>query len=89
MRYRTVIEIICEEIDAENALHTAGEYLRGNIETGVVMNCKTSSWNLHLAKRLCLSGLILALLSSTFFFSVTRLEGKNICELKETAVYTP
>ena len=41
MKYRTVVELICEGKDAEEAYHTAGEYLRGNVDNGVDMKCRT------------------------------------------------
>ncbi|MDD4957138.1 MAG: hypothetical protein PHH49_03395 [Candidatus Omnitrophica bacterium] len=40
MLYRTVIEIICDAANEDEACHTAGEYLRGNEEFGIEMRFK-------------------------------------------------
>lgn len=31
MKYRTIVEIVCDSYSEEDAAHTAGEYLRGNV----------------------------------------------------------
>ena len=36
MKYRTVIELICEATNEEEAINTAGDYLRGDVDFGVV-----------------------------------------------------
>ena len=41
MKYKTVIEIVCDARDEDEAMHTAGEYLRGNMEPGIKMNSRT------------------------------------------------
>ncbi|MGB2601169.1 MAG: hypothetical protein WBD00_07685 [Candidatus Omnitrophota bacterium] len=41
MKYKTVIEIVCDAYDEDEAYHIAGEYLRGNEEFGIMMTCKT------------------------------------------------
>lgn len=88
MKYRTIIEIICDDIDAENALNTAGEYLRGNVDCGVHMNCKTTSFNFHRFKNICITGLIVIFIASVFICKVGALECKpfqyNSCEIEET-----
>jgi hypothetical protein len=47
MKYRTVIELICDAADKDDAFHTAGEYLRGEVESGVDMRCKAVSLKTH------------------------------------------
>lgn len=42
MKYITVIEVICDAPDADEAYNMAGEYLRGNEEHGVSMHCRTA-----------------------------------------------
>ncbi|MBD3380257.1 MAG: hypothetical protein GF408_07340 [Candidatus Omnitrophica bacterium] len=42
MKYITVIEIICDAPDEEEAYNTAGEYLRGKEDFGVSMTCRTA-----------------------------------------------
>lgn len=41
MKYKTVIEIVCDGNDEEEASHMAGEYLRGHIQDDVLMKCRT------------------------------------------------
>jgi len=41
MKYRTVIEIIAEAKDKNEAMDIAGEFLNGGIESGVHMKCRT------------------------------------------------
>ncbi len=41
MKYRTTIEIVCEAADKDEAINTAGEYLRGAVDNGVDMTSKT------------------------------------------------
>ncbi|MBD3426330.1 MAG: hypothetical protein GF409_03750 [Candidatus Omnitrophica bacterium] len=41
-RYRTVIEVVCEAYDEDEAYNTAGEYLRGNcMDDGIMLECRT------------------------------------------------
>lgn len=41
MKYKTVIEVYCDARDKDEAMHTAGEYLRGNVQPGVKMFSRT------------------------------------------------
>ena len=41
MKYKTIIEIITEADDREDAADVAGDYLRGFIDSGVQMKCQT------------------------------------------------
>ena len=41
MKYRTIIEVIADADNQEEALDLAGEFLRGEIEDGVKMKCST------------------------------------------------
>ena len=41
MKYKTVIEVVCDARDKVEAMHTAGEYLRGNTEPGIIMSSRT------------------------------------------------
>ena len=40
-KYKTVIEIVCEAEDHNEAMDVAGEYLRGALSSGVSMRCQT------------------------------------------------
>ncbi len=43
MRYKTTIELICDANNSDDASNIAGEYLKGDIDFGVNMRCKTES----------------------------------------------
>lgn len=47
MKYRTVIELVTEAEDTNEAMDIAGEYLRGNFENDVKMKCRTKPLKLH------------------------------------------
>ncbi|MBU0682979.1 MAG: hypothetical protein ABIH85_04670 [Candidatus Omnitrophota bacterium] len=55
MRYRTVIELICNAEDKDEACNMAGEYLKGDIDFGVQMKFKTVSLLGHKVKRCVLN----------------------------------
>ena len=40
-KYKTVIEVVCEAENSNQALDIAGEYLRGALNSGVTMKCQT------------------------------------------------
>lgn len=40
-KYKTVIELVCEAENQNEALDVAGEYLRGSLDSGVIMRCQT------------------------------------------------
>jgi len=43
MKYRTIIELTCDASDRDEACNIAGEYLKGDLDFGVDMKCKTGS----------------------------------------------
>jgi len=43
MKYKTVIEIVSDAADRNEAVDIAGEYLSGNIMSGVRMKCRTKA----------------------------------------------
>ncbi|MDP8257926.1 MAG: hypothetical protein P9L90_00675 [Candidatus Aadella gelida] len=51
MKYRTVIELLCDAADSDDASNMAGDYLKGEIDFGVEMKCKTVSIWSHRMKR--------------------------------------
>lgn len=51
MKYKTIVELICEGMNADDASYTAGEYLRGRVDYGVEMRCKTESLTMHRVKK--------------------------------------
>ena len=58
MKYRTVIEIVTEAKNKNEAIGLVGEYLNGEIEDGVSMRCYSKPLSTHF------------LLRSTLFFSL-------------------
>jgi hypothetical protein len=45
MKYRTVIEVVAEAENGIEAIDIAGEFLRGNLESGVKMQCHSEPMN--------------------------------------------
>ena len=43
MRYKTIIEIVSDANDKNEAMEIVGEYLSGNIVSGVAMKCHTKT----------------------------------------------
>ena len=70
-KYKTVIEVVCEAEDKGEALDVAGEYLRGSIDSGVMMRCKTAP--LCNTSRMTLNGLcllflvVIGIMSTSFY----------------------
>lgn len=71
MKYRTVIELICEAADKEDASNIAGDYLKGDVDFGVEMKCRTASLRKHRAKKYGLSCLFVCFLFLAIFLQVT------------------
>ena len=42
MQFKTTIQIITEAKDKDEAMEIAGEYLSGNLNTGIDMQCRTA-----------------------------------------------
>ena len=76
MKYRTVIELICEASSKEDAVNVAGEYLKGDIEYGVDMRCQTLSIFTHKMKKYAASCAILLFAFSTLFLKIASLDDK-------------
>jgi len=94
MKYRTVIELICEADSAEDALDTAGEYLRSNIDCGVQMKSKASSLSTYRTTKYVASLLIAFLFISVGTLGLrasnekgsqnllSRLSSQNVCTVQ-------
>ena len=76
MKYRTMIEIVCEASDKEEAYNTAGEYLRNKIDSGVQMSCKTEPLWAHKAVKYSLSSVLMIMLFAAFLLRVTPISGE-------------
>ena len=77
MKYKTVIEIVCDVFDEDDAYHAAGEYLRGNYDSDIIMTCRTSSLLGHRIKMFGIVGVIVLILASVLLFKGTPLEGRE------------
>ena len=67
MKYRTLIELICDAIDKDDAIHTAGEFLRGEVESGVEMRYSSRKLKTHRAFKYGFTGLLVLCLMSTLY----------------------
>jgi len=63
MRYKTIIEVITEADSASEALDIAGEFLRGNLETGVKMKCRTRAVKKEMLVKTCTIGVLVILVA--------------------------
>jgi len=74
MRYRTLIELVCEASDREEASNIAGDYLKGEVEFGVDMNCRTTSLWEHRVKRYAASCVLVIMVFASLLLRVTPVE---------------
>jgi hypothetical protein len=75
MKYRTMIEVICDAADKEDASNTAGDYLRGKVDFGVEMKCKTVSLRSHRMRKYVVSCAAIFLLFSSVVLNTTLISG--------------
>ena len=75
MKYRTLIEIICEAADKDEAYNIAGDYLRGQVDFGIEMRCKTAKLWEHKVMKYGLMCAISVVLFSALVLNVTPLGG--------------
>lgn len=71
MKYRTVIELTCDAVDADDAIHTAGEYLKGEVDFGVAMKCNAVSFRAHRIRKYATVCIVASLMCTTFLLKVT------------------
>lgn len=77
MKYKTVLELVCDAPDVEEAGNIVGEFLKGDIEFGVEMRCKTVSLMAHKMKKYAVCCAAFALLFSSLLLKVTPLGGEE------------
>lgn len=73
MKYRTVIELFCEASSREEASNIAGEYLKGDLDFGVTMRCKSGTVRTHKFVKYGLTCLLCLFMFSSMIFKVTML----------------
>lgn len=71
MKYRTVIELICNAHDKDEASNLAGDYLKGEVDFGVEMHCKTETLVGHRVIKYAVSSAIAILIFASFLLKVT------------------
>lgn len=72
MEYKTVIEIINEAENPTEAADIAGEYLRGEIDSGVTIRCATKPFKRYLTLRM-----VFILLIAISFIGISTFRIKN------------
>ncbi len=95
MRYRTVIELICEAASREDAYTTAGEFLKGDVDFGVEMKCTTApliAHKMYKAGAMCVAVLIvfsLLLVNADSFNRVAASSGTVVQAYSSTCTIQP
>jgi len=88
MKFRTVIEVITDADNKIEATDIAGEFLKGEFETGVKMKCHTMPTKQHLLIRsglllssvLFIAGMVSFGLTHNHSQSVARANGVSACQ---------
>ncbi|MDD5634286.1 MAG: hypothetical protein PHW46_03320 [Candidatus Omnitrophica bacterium] len=75
MKYRTVIEVVCDAPDPDSAIDIAGEYLRGDVDFGVEMKTKISSLRAYKMKKYLVSVIAMLFISSSLLLQFIPLSG--------------
>ena len=70
MKYRTIIEVICDADGKDDATNMAGEYLRGGFDGGVLMHSKTDLLWSHNVKKYALSTVLIVVMFLTMSLKV-------------------
>ena len=73
MKYRTVIELVCDADGKDEALNLAGEYLRGAVEYGVDMKARTDKLWSHNFKKYAISSIIVLVMFLTMSIKISPL----------------
>ncbi len=73
MKYRTVIEVISDAENEHEALDIAGEFLRGNLESGVKLKSRTGPLKSHVLIRTT----VLSVILTVFAFARIELFGHS------------
>lgn len=77
MKYKTVIEITSEANDKNEAVDIAGEYLSGNISSGVKMNCATHPLHYYSVKVVGVAAVMLLLIVGSLSISYLKPSGTS------------
>lgn len=83
MKYKTTIEIISEANDKHEAIEIVGEYLSGNIASGVEMKCATRAAHSYRNAVIAISISCIFLVSGILFLATSIKQAPN------TAFNTP
>ena len=92
MKYRTIIELICDAQNKDDALHTVGEYLRGEVDSGVDMRFRAIMLVTHRIQKYGVMSLLVVFFLSTLFLGVATKEKnkslRRISDLVSSNTYT-
>jgi len=69
MKYKTTIDIISEAGDRNEAAEIAGEYLSGNLMSGVKMKCRTKPVYVEKARTTASVMIIVSVIALSVFFT--------------------
>ncbi|HNX91010.1 MAG TPA: hypothetical protein PKY78_04310 [Candidatus Omnitrophota bacterium] len=78
MKYRTVIEVVCEASDKDEALNNAGEYLRGKSDSIVGMKTKTLPLGVHRAIKYGVPSLMMLFLLGTILLKGSAMQESSM-----------
>ena len=71
MKYRTLIEIVCDASDKEEATNIAGDYLKGDIDFGVTMKSETVPLVSHRIRKYSAAVIFIFIVASTLLLKVS------------------
>ena len=89
MKYRTIIELVTEAEDKNEAMDIVGEFLNGGIDSGVRMKCQTVVFRRH---KLLYAGIFFALtcmLLGTISFGYVKNAPGVFSNIKNTSAVQP
>ncbi len=82
-KYKTIIEVETEAADQLEAMDIAGEYLRGNLDSGVVMKCRIQNVNGYKTVGYTFVSILLMIALATGIYGFYTTHATPLC--KETA----
>ncbi len=77
MRFKTTIEIVTEAQDKNEAMEIAGEYLSGNIISGVRMKCRAKSLNYYKVRSTASVAVLVLMVTVNILFMINSKQSKS------------
>ncbi|MDD4956619.1 MAG: hypothetical protein PHH49_03725 [Candidatus Omnitrophica bacterium] len=91
MRYRTLIEIVCDASSKDEAINLAGDYLRGEVDGGVTMKCGSAPLYRHRLRKYTLASVLTVMVVGFMFIGAPQLQdnaGTGTKQLRLSDSYT-